>query len=132
MPTRTGCPPGVARLAGGPRRRRARPTGLQVLGELQLAAGAVLLLFVTWQLWWTDFTAEESHAAVLFRDEPGRPPVSRDGALKTGLPVVDHASGYGQAVGVVRTLRLGVDDVRPVVAGPLAGIAESVSAATRS
>ena len=119
MPTRTGRAPGAARRAGDPPRRRTRPTSLEVLGELLLTAGAVLLLFVAWQLWWTNLAAEESHAhaAAAIQKELGRPPVPRDGASMTGPPVVGRAPDYGQAIGVVHIPRFGADYVRPVVEG---------------
>ena len=45
-----------ARVAGEPPGDAVRRSG--VLGELLITAGSLLLLFVGWQLWWTDVTAD--------------------------------------------------------------------------
>ena len=37
--------------------------GAQTLGELLVTAGVVIVLFVVWQLWWTDATAGRAQAA---------------------------------------------------------------------
>lgn len=37
---------------------------LTLLGELMITAGVVVFLFVTWQLWWTDFESERQGAKV--------------------------------------------------------------------
>jgi sortase A len=36
-----------------------------VTGELLLTVGALLLLFLVWQLWWTDVMADREHADIL-------------------------------------------------------------------
>ena len=47
------------------RRRAARKRGVgalarivQVMGELLITAGAILLLFIAWQLWWTNVESD--------------------------------------------------------------------------
>lgn len=35
---------------------------VQILGELLITAGFILLLFVAWQLWWTNIAADRSQA----------------------------------------------------------------------
>lgn len=52
-----------------PQRRRARGGfaraiwgGIGVIAELMITAGVVLLLFVVWQLWWTDVGASRTQA----------------------------------------------------------------------
>ncbi len=37
--------------------------GARGLGELLISLGVVLLLFVAWQLYWTDFTADRAQAS---------------------------------------------------------------------
>lgn len=37
---------------------------LGALGELMITAGVFLLLFVAWQLWWTDFTSNREQASI--------------------------------------------------------------------
>ena len=38
---------------------------LGVLGELLLTAGALMLLFLVWQLWWTDVLADREHSDII-------------------------------------------------------------------
>ena len=38
---------------------------VQVLGELLITAGIVLLLFVGWQLWWTNIESDAKQSAVI-------------------------------------------------------------------
>ena len=48
-------------------RRRDRRGGgvLGILGELLLTLGALLLLFLVWQLWWTDVIADREQAGII-------------------------------------------------------------------
>jgi sortase A len=47
-------------------RRRPRGAGVVgVLGELLLTLGALLLLFLVWQLWWTDVVADREQTGLL-------------------------------------------------------------------
>lgn len=76
-----------------------------VLGEILVTLGAVMLLFVVWQLWWTDFTAisDSSRAVQNLQAEFTAPTAG------TQLP--------GQAFAVVRIPRFGPDYARPVYRG---------------
>lgn len=49
-----------------PSHRRRRGAGLVgVLGELLLTLGALLALFLIWQLWWTDVMADREQAGII-------------------------------------------------------------------
>lgn len=53
-----------------PRHRSARRPGflsgaLGVVGELLLTVGALMLLFLIWQLWWTDVMADREHSDII-------------------------------------------------------------------
>ncbi|MGO1227935.1 MAG: class E sortase [Brachybacterium sp.] len=49
-----------------PSHRRRRGGGLVgVLGELLLTFGVLLLLFLVWQLWWTDVVADREQAGII-------------------------------------------------------------------
>lgn len=60
------------RTVGGPRQRgrqasragRGVRTATGVLGELLITTGVLLLLFVVWQLWWTDVQADAAQREV--------------------------------------------------------------------
>ena len=84
------------------------------LGELLITVGLLVLLFVSWQLWWTDVTANREHASTiqaLERDfgPPGRP---SDGALATLKKVP-----LGKAFAIVRIPRFGDDYAKPIFEG---------------
>src|SRR5690625_3061163 len=53
-----------------PSHRAGRRSGLLggalgVLGELLLTAGVLMLLFLIWQLWWTDVLADREHSDII-------------------------------------------------------------------
>lgn len=49
-----------------PSHRRRRGGGVVgILGELLLTIGALLLLFLVWQLWWTDVIADREQAGII-------------------------------------------------------------------
>lgn len=97
-----------------------RATG--VLGELMITAGVLILLFLGWQLWWTDVTANAAQAStvqVLERDfdatvgtgaRPVTPTTVEPRAHLTEVPL-------GRAFGIVRVPRWGKDYARPVLEG---------------
>nr|WP_245413116.1 class E sortase [Arthrobacter celericrescens] len=96
----------------------ARKT-VQVTGELLLTAGAVLLLFVAWELWWTHVEADASQAKAIdgFASEftgPLTPPAEQ---TDHGKPAVSAAPGYGETIGIMYVPRFGADYSRPIVQG---------------
>jgi sortase A len=111
--------------ASRPRRRRVSAVG--VLGELLLTAGALILLFLGWQLWWNDaiMAAQQSDAASDTSAEwleeerstgsgdPAPPPPE-----SYGDPVVD-ATDYdtGETFAVMYVPRFGEDSQRQVAEG---------------
>jgi sortase A len=84
---------------------------LGVTGDLFITLGALLLLFVAWQLWWTDVTAnrvQQSTVQSLTRDFARQP----GSTAQRPTPVV-----LGKAFAIVRIPRLGADYARPVLEG---------------
>ena len=65
-------------------------TAARGLGELFITAGLVLLLFVAWQLWWTDVVADRAQAEITenLTDQWG------DGNRETGPPA-EPAQDFG-------------------------------------
>lgn len=61
---------------------------LGVLGELLITAGVVVLLFVVWQIWWTDIIAgrEQGRLVSEFRQEVGETEVDQEGTEYRGDP----------------------------------------------
>lgn len=83
------------------------------LGELLITAGVLVLLFVVWQLWWTDVVADRRQAQVvqaLVQDfGSGR-------AAEVGGDAFPEL-GQRQAFAVIRVPRFGADYARPVIDG---------------
>lgn len=106
-----------------------RTTG--VLGELLITAGALVLLFLVWQLWWTDVTANREQAQIVATLEKGfaqgpsasMPGVSVPGAsgnaavVRGGPPATQKAVPAGEAFAIIRVPRYGKDYARPILQG---------------
>lgn len=95
-----------------------------VIGELLITAGVILLLFVAWQLWWTNVesNAKQEQAVEEFfsglEEEPATPPVAGSGspASSDPVPVLDPLPA-GETFAVVYIPRFGEDYTRPVTGG---------------
>lgn len=110
------------------RRREQRPkqgffrTLIQVLGELLITCGVILLLFVVWELWWTNIEANSAQQAAVsqFAQDFQGPvtPQSPDVPTDFGPPVVMDAPETPNTVfGVVYVPRFGATYSRPLVEG---------------
>ena len=70
----------------------AGATALGVFGELLVTAGVVLLLFVAWQLWWTDVVADRAQERIVSRLESRFAQDPAPGAVGgNGIPAVEGA-----------------------------------------
>ena len=117
------------RRAGSRRREKAqRPkqgfwrTLIQVIGELLITCGVILLLFVVWELWWTNIDANnaQQHAVSQFAQEFQGPltPQSPETPADFGPPaVMDAPAADGTVFGVVYIPRFGPTYSRPLVEG---------------
>ena len=85
---------------------------LGFVGDLLVTAGLVLLLFVGWQLWFTDITANRTQDATVSR-------LTRDFATPPATPGAEtpKAVPFGSAFAIVRIPRFGADYARPVLEG---------------
>ncbi|APX00522.1 class E sortase [Arthrobacter sp. QXT-31] len=101
---------------------------VQIFGELLITAGIVALLFVAWQLWWTNVesNATQSEAVRDFAREMGgqASPAPGSGAADPvtgttdhGTPVVSEAPGHGGTIGIMYIPRFGENFARPIVEG---------------
>ncbi len=79
-------------------------TGL--LGELLITAGAFLLLFVGWQLWWTDVVSDADANQAVARLEQSRDAWVQPDKVK-----------LGEAFAIIRIPRFGAHYARPVYEG---------------
>ncbi|MCT9869541.1 class E sortase [Paenarthrobacter aurescens] len=93
----------------------------QVMGELLITAGIVLLLFVGWELWWTnvDANAKQTEAVQAFAQEFTGPVTPQNPAepVDFGPPVVGTAPAYGETIGIMYIPRFGADYTRPIIEG---------------
>src|SRR5215218_1963384 len=114
-----------ARPAAAPRASVVFLRGtIQVLGELLITAGIVLLLFVAWQLWWTNVEsdAKQSEAVKDFAQEfqgPLAPPSApaATSPVDYGPPTVAQAPAHGATIGIIYIPRFGETYTRPIVQG---------------
>jgi sortase A len=80
----------------------------------------LLLLFVAWQLWWTDVTANRTQATTIQALEKGFGPA---GLPERGIPREPDPLAtltkvpFGKAFAIVRIPRFGADYARPVLQG---------------
>ena len=97
-------------------RHRALRWGIGGLGDILVTAGLVLLLFVAWQLWWTDVEANRDQGgtvAALNRDFSRSDPT----APVTAPNEQPKPVKFGEAFAIVRIPRLGADYARPLLEG---------------
>ncbi|MDY6051816.1 MAG: class E sortase [Rothia sp. (in: high G+C Gram-positive bacteria)] len=106
------------------------------MGELLITAGLILLLFVAWQLWWTNIDANRTQQEAVdsliqeFNSAHPAPTVTDDKSQgaesvpEPAIPDYDPANppvaappAYGQAYGVVYIPRLGQNYARPLAEG---------------
>lgn len=94
------------------------------LGEVLITAGLVLLLFVAWQLWWTDVEANRAQAAITddlhaqWGDDDREAPTAPVAAVDHGPPPEVAVPAPGTSFAIVHIPRFGADyQPRPVVEG---------------
>jgi sortase A len=82
-----------------------------VFGELLVTLGLLVLLFVVWQVWWTDVESDRAQAATVstLSREFASPPAKGSAATESDLPA--------GAFAIVRVPRFGADYARPLVEG---------------
>jgi sortase A len=91
--------------------------GVRALGEVLITLGMLLLLFVAWQLWWTDVTANRAQASTIQALEKGFGPAGRPERRAAGPQATLRKVPLGQAFAIVRIPRFGADYARPVLEG---------------
>ncbi len=94
---------------------------LAIVGDLLVTAGLLLLLFVGWQLWWTDVTAnrtQDATVSTLTRDFAAAPtPTSPTSEQPKAVP-------FGKAFAILRIPRLGAGFARPLLEGTTRNVLE--------
>jgi sortase A len=92
---------------------------VRTLGEVLITVGLLLFLFIAWQLWWTDVTANREQAVTINTLEKGFGPAGspvRAAAPADPLATLTNVP-FGQAFAIMRIPRFGADYARPVLQG---------------
>lgn len=99
-------------------------TVVRTVGEVMITAGLVLLLFVAWQLWWTDVEANRAQSAITdglqdrWQEVPDDPEPAPPAPVDHGPPPDVARPAAGQPFAIVHVPRFGADfQPRPVVEG---------------
>jgi sortase A len=100
-------------------------TATGVLGELLITLGVLLLLFVAWQLWWTDVRADRAQGQTTDRLQqdwdgfaPDDLPTAPTAPAERGDPPALPAPDAGEAFAIVHVPRFGEGyQPRPVLEG---------------
>lgn len=97
---------------------------VSAVGELLVTIGLLVLLFVAWQLWWTDVTADHAQAATLHSLERNFDSGTVNGGGGGGSggggssDLVNLSKvPFGTAFAILRVPRFGSDFARPIVQG---------------
>ncbi|TFC91074.1 class E sortase [Cryobacterium sp. TMT3-29-2] len=134
MSERADQPPAGATRRALRRRRRPRVSVVGVFGELLITAGALVLAFLVWQLWWNDMVmaGQQSEAAAEIsqtwidedrssRDQaPAAPEAtepSKSAPVDFGEPVVGEAPSNAKSFAVLYVPRFGTDYHRSIAEG---------------
>jgi sortase A len=99
---------------------RALRSVVGTLGEVLITLGLLLLLFVSWQLWWTDVSADREQAGTvqsLERDFAPRDLTPHDQPGRTESLATLKKVPFGEAFAIVRIPRFGAGYARPVLEG---------------
>ncbi len=91
-------------------------------GEVLITAGLLLLLFVAWQLWWTDVTANREQAGTIASLEQDFGDVQHGGLAGPEPVATLKKIPLGEAFAIVRIPRFGADFARPVIEGSDRGV----------
>lgn len=113
---------GIAQETHRTRRRRSL-MAVQVAGELLITLGVIAVLFVAWQLWWTNVEAGAAQGAAVKQFVQEHPTANDPAAAApadpgaAGTVPVGAAPGHGAAIGVIYIPRFGTDYSRPIIEG---------------
>ncbi|SDL05146.1 sortase A [Arthrobacter sp. ok362] len=118
---------------------------VQIAGELLMSAGAILLLFVVWQLWWTnvasdarqrdvvkDFARGAGTAAPAVPSLPAASGAAGGAADNNGpaavaaKPVVAPEPAEGATIGILYVPRFGAGYTRPIVQGTTPAVLDTL------
>ncbi len=102
---------------------------IQITGELLITIGLLLLLFVAWQLWWTNIDADRTQSQAVstlvqeFDSTPAEPLPDWD---PNTPPAGLSEPGHGEVFGVVYIPKFGSDYQRPATQGTSSDVLDSL------
>ena len=128
------------RAAVAQEKHRTRPRrslmAVQVAGELLITLGVIAVLFVAWQLWWTNVEADAVQgAAVKQFVQEHQAPIPDPSAADPAVPAVPAdpaatpvgtAPAHGTAIGVIYIPRFGADYSRPIIEGTSSDVIDTL------
>jgi sortase A len=85
-------------------------------GEVLITLGVLVLLFVAWQLWWTDVTANREQAIAVQTLERGFEHATGGGGATSKLATPTRVP-LGDGFAIMRVPRFGASFARPVIQG---------------
>lgn len=106
--------------AARPARRSCLSVVTGAVGELLLTVGALLGLFVIWQVWWTDVEAAAHQQAVISDWRQGQDVISapeRAGEAKTEPAPATNPFDEGEVMGILHVPRWGAESQTTIAHG---------------
>jgi len=109
-------------LTAGARKRGKGAFAVQVAGELLITLGLIMVLFVVWELWWTNLEADRKQEAAMeelfagfgpVQEAPGEPAPASPGD-PASLPAPESE---GTTFAAIYIPRFGAEHARPVTEG---------------
>ena len=99
--------------------------GVQIAGELLMSAGVILLLFVAWQLWWTNVASDARQRDVV--KDFARGTADGNGAAAVAPnPAVAPEPAEGATIGILYVPRFGAGYTRPIVQGTTPAVLDTL------
>jgi sortase A len=90
---------------------------VRTLGEVFITLSLLLFLFIAWELWWTDVTANREQAVTIHALERGFGPAGLPERGGTKPLATLSKVPFGEAFAIIRIPRFGADYARPVLQG---------------
>ena len=118
-----------------PKRQRKQSRGafaVQVMGELLITLGLVLVLFVVWELWWTNIEADRKQEAAMeqlfaeFEPVPGAPAAGAEPGGYGDPAVLPVPDAEGTTFAAIYIPRFGAEHARPVTQGVGTAVLDSL------
>lgn len=100
-------------------RKGALQLTVQVFGEIFITLAVVLLLFVAWQLWWTNVETDTNQKVAVEQFFNAPKDVPKPSETSKSSPSATDSLKYsvGETLGIMYVPRFGADYTRPIIEG---------------